>query len=223
MAKAPSSDMLARLKGILAFFIGIFGAMAILGVFFKILKLDHYQFFMKVGFIGEAAAFVTMGVFELMGALTTKASRPSSQPAPVLHSKTAVREMETRIKSEVDSLFLALGEDVKRFQVEVRELAAEMELARTTIHGMRAELDSVASGSLARDAGVLGSGMSQLGDEMRGAGSTVQRIRGELEEMANRFSYFNRGPGRAGDRVAQPPTRVKEGATGKVKKIAANA
>ena len=214
--------MLARLKGILAFFIGIFGAMAILGVFFKILKLEHYELFMKVGFIGEAAAFVTMGVLELMGAMSTKALS-SQRSTSAGHSQTAVREMEQRIKSEVDSLFLALGEDVKRFQVEVRELGAEMELARTTIHGMRAELDSVASGQLARDASVLGSGMSQLGAEMRGAGSTVERIRAELEDMAQRFALFNTGAARSRDRAAQPSPRLKDGShPTRVKKIAAN-
>ena len=222
MARTSSPDRLARLKGILAFFIGIFGAMAILGVFFKILKLDNYEFFMKVGFVGEAAAFVTMGVIELMGSLTVKAA-PIQKLTSVGQPKTAVRDMEERIKSEVDSLFLALGEDVRRFQLEVRELAAEMELARTTIHGMRAELDKVASGQLAHDAGILGTGMRQLGGEMRGAGSTVQRIRAELESMAERFVQFNRGPSRAGDRSAMPPGRGNDGAPPpRVKKIAAN-
>ncbi len=220
MAKNITSDMLSRMKGLLAFFIGIFGAMAILGVFFKILKLEHYEFFMKVGFIGEAAAFVTMGVFELMGAMATKSS--SSTSTSRSHSKTAVREMEQRIKSEVDSLFLALGEDVKRFHAEVRELAAEMELARNTIHGMRAELDSVASGRLAHDAGTLGSGMQQLGDEMRSAGSSVQRIRAELEDVADRFARFNDVSSRR-DRGPRPSSRLQEGgAQPRVKKIAAN-
>ncbi len=220
MAKNVSSDMLSRMKGILAFFIGIFGALAILGVFFKILKLEHYQLFMKVGFIGEAAAFVTMGIFELMGALAPQGS--SSEKPSRTHSKTAVREMEQRIKSEVDSLFLALGEDVKRFHGEVRELAAEMELARHTIHGMRAELDSVASGRLAQDAGSLGTGMQQLGDEMRSAGSSVQRIRAELEDVADRFARFNDVSTRR-DRGPRLSPRLQEGTSQpRVKKIAAN-
>ena len=206
-----SSQKLIRLKGLLAFFIGIFGAHAILGVFFKILKLEHYEVFMKVGFIGEAAAFVVMGVFELLGSMApATASSPSSRTTP--RSATQVREVEARIKSEVDALFLALGEDVKRFQVEVRELGAEMELARNTIHGMRAELDQVASGRLAEDAGALGSGMNQLGSEMRSAGSSVQRIRSELEDMAERFSSFNLG--RSGtDRPPVAATRRAEGLT----------
>ncbi len=204
-----SSHKVARLKGILAFFIGIFGALAILGVFFKILKLDGYQFFMKVGFIGEAAAFVVMGVIELLGSMAAAPTAAASSFAAA-RSGTQVRDVEARIKSEVDALFLALGEDVKRFQTEVRELGAEMELARKTIHGMRAELDRVASGRLAEDAGSLGSGMSQLGSEMRSAGSSVQRIRAELEDMAERFSFFNRGRS-SSDRQPVASTRITDG------------
>ena len=206
---AQPSNKLVRLKGILAFCIGIFGALAILGVFFKILKLEHYQLFMKVGFIGEAAAFVVMGVFELIGSMAPSPAEVSSR-SPAVRSGTQVREVEARIKSEVDSLFLALGEDVKRFQTEVRELGAEMELARKTIHGMRAELDQVASGRLAEDAGALGSGMSQLGSEMRSAGSSVQRIRAELEDIAERFTFFNRGR-TGGDRKPAASTRLTDG------------
>ncbi|MDX1741726.1 MAG: hypothetical protein R3178_10545 [Rhodothermales bacterium] len=203
---------MVRLKGLLAFFIGIFGALAILGVFFKILKLEHYEVFMKVGFIGEAAAFVVMGVFELLGSMVPSSAPSTASAGTSARTKTQVREIETRIKSEVDSLFLALGEDVKRFQSEVRELGAEMELARKTIHGMRAQLDQVASGRLADDAGALGNGMSQLGSEMRSAGSSVQRIRTELEDMADRFSFFNRGRG-SGDRAPVASPRLAEGLT----------
>ncbi len=207
-----SSNKMVRLKGLLAFFIGIFGALAILGVFFKILKLEHYDVFMKIGFIGEAAAFVVMGVFELLGSMAPPAAPSVKSSAASGRSGTQVREIETRIKSEVDALFLALGEDVKRFQSEVRELGAEMELARKTIHGMRAQLDQVASGGLAEDAGALGSGMNQLGSEMRSAGSSVQRIRAELEDMAERFSFFNRGRGNA-DRAPVASPRLAEGLT----------
>ncbi|NNE35650.1 MAG: hypothetical protein HKN13_10455 [Rhodothermales bacterium] len=209
----PSPNRLARLKGILAFCIGIFGALAILGVFFKILKLEYYEFFMKVGFMGEAAAFVTMGFFELIGSFATQPATDESEASVKGRSGTKVREMEARIKSEVDALFLALGEDAKRFQMEVRELGAEMELARGTIHRMRSELDQVASGRLAEDAGSLGSGMSELGDEMRSAGSSVQRIRAELEDVAERFSYFNRGRGHSEDRPARASARLKDGPT----------
>ena len=217
-----SPDRMARLKGILAFCIGIFGALAILGVFFKILKLDYYELFMKVGFLGEAAAFVTMGVFELIGSFAARPAPVGSEAAVPARSGTKVREMEARIKSEVDALFLALGEDAKRFQMEVRALGAEMELARGTIHRMRAELDQVASGRLAEDAGILGTGMSELGDEMRSAGSSVQRIRAELEDVAERFAYFNRGRGHNEDRPALASSRVKDGPTALPRRKAVN-
>ena len=72
MATTQQVPRLSRLSGILGFFIGIFGAMAILGVFFKILKLPYFVIFMVIGFVGEAAAFVIMGVFSLIGSFSAK-------------------------------------------------------------------------------------------------------------------------------------------------------
>ena len=56
MMSAHHSTRISRLSGVLGFFIGIFGAMAILGVFFKILKLPYFEIFMVIGFVGEAVA-----------------------------------------------------------------------------------------------------------------------------------------------------------------------
>ena len=47
------------------------------------------------------------------------------------------------------------------------------------------------AGDLAGDAEQLGTGIRQLGNEMKHAGSTVQDIRADLNQMAQRFRLFN--------------------------------
>src|SRR5690554_4820588 len=58
--------MMNRLNGILGMFIGIFGALAILGVFFKIANYPGWEVMMAIGFIGEAGAFIVMGIFAMI-------------------------------------------------------------------------------------------------------------------------------------------------------------
>ncbi|MEM9667090.1 MAG: hypothetical protein AAF970_19340, partial [Bacteroidota bacterium] len=66
MAETQSKGA-ARLNGLIGLLVGIFGALAILGVTAKILKWDSllgfdYNTVIMVGFMGEAAAFVAMGL-----------------------------------------------------------------------------------------------------------------------------------------------------------------
>lgn len=207
MAAAQQSRLLSRLTGVLGFFIGIFGAMAILGVFFKILKLPNFELFMKIGFIGEAAAFVVMGVFALINAF---ARRDEDQEAPAVPAPTAdgfdaraaaraqaeVREavqqaLEQRVTADVERMMATLSEEVGRFGTEIQHVGGELERARQAIYTMRQELDRVASGDLAGDAERLGRGMQVLGTEMTEAGGAVERLRSDLDEMAQRFRFFN--------------------------------
>lgn len=192
-----------RTKGVLAFFIGIFGAMAILGVFFKIMKYDNYVLFMQIGFIGEAAAFVTMGVLEFLGIFSTGggsstavAASGSADITPKVQEavvSTFVRAVEAKLDTQLDGMIAGLSQEVDQFSDEMRALGSELALSRNAIHGMRAELDAVASGDLAGDAARLGQGMAVLGSEMAGAGQTVEVVRAEIENMANRFRNFNGG------------------------------
>ena len=197
MASSTQSPRLARLTGVLGFFIGIFGAMAILGVFFKILKLPHYELFMAIGFIGEAAAFVIMGVFALINSFTAKqyedmpASSPQRQAEPLEVSPALKQALEKEVSAEVAKMIEALGSHVGRFSSEIEQVGGELERARDAIQTMRTELDRVASGGLAGDAERLGRGMQVLGGEMSEAGSAVERLRADLEEMATRFHHFN--------------------------------
>ena len=197
MASNAKSTLLARLTGVLGFFIGIFGAMAILGVFFKILKLPNYELFMAIGFIGEAAAFIIMGVFALINSFAAKPSQDTTsvpatrQAEPLAVSPAMKKALEKEVAAEVAKMIEALGGHVGRFSSEIEQVGGELERARHAVHTMRTELDRVASGDLAGDAERLGRGMQVLGGEMSEAGSAVERLRADLEEMAYRFHNFN--------------------------------
>ena len=216
MATVQRSTRLTRLTGVLGFFIGIFGAMAILGVFFKILKLPHYEIFMIIGFVGEAGAFVIMGVFSLIGsfspkkedsldvATTDQAGR--TLPPNVIVRATFQKMLEKQVSDELNQMMAALSKHVGQLGGEIEQVGSELERARRSIHHMSHELDRVASGDLAGDAERLGRGMQVLGSEMSEAGYSVERIRTDLDDMAQRFRHFN-----------EPPSR--ELAEGKIKKM----
>lgn len=199
---SAGSTRLKRLSGVLGFFIGIFGAMAILGVFFKILKLPNYELYMAIGFIGEAAAFIIMGVMGLVGSFTKedKAEQVIAElvpaapaaPPPDLEVRASFQKMlEKQVSDDVNKMMLALSKEVERFGQEIQQVGSELQRARGSVYNMRVELDRVASGDLAGDAEQLGRGMQALGTEMGEAGNTVERMRTDLDEMARRFRHFN--------------------------------
>ncbi len=200
MAASLQSPRLTRFSGVLGFFIGIFGAMAILGVFFKILKLPYFEIFMVIGFIGEAAAFVIMGFLSLASGWTTskyeRLDTTSGPPRlllqPDIEVREAVREaFEHKVSEDVTRMMATLQQEVGHFGQEIGHIGDELERARHSIFHMRQELDRVASGDLAGDAERLGRGMQVLGTEMGEAGDSVERMRADLEEMARRFRHFN--------------------------------
>lgn len=232
MAAATPSKTLSRINGILGLFIGIFGALAILGVFFKIAKYPNHEIFMAIGFFGEAAAFVVMGIVSLVTGFTAKGEAPASPGlAPsggtgvdfdaalretadefrdVLQSASqsyrtsmdaAAGEFRSSMQAmlhehlggDLEAVARSVQEDVRHFGTEMRGLGGEMARARSAVQAMGAEMESVATGTLADDAELLGRGMRQLSEGMAEAGSTVDRMRADLNEMALRFHAFNEG------------------------------
>ena len=231
MATKEKVTFLDRLRSVLGFFIGIFGALAILGVFFKIIKYEFmgvgWETFMIAGFIGEAAAFVIMGVFELFGAFErNKGAVVEDGRAHMLAPDTLSQEqmnavlrqrmedvadevtgsfrtmmqdltssyhkvLGESVRGDLDQIVTSMAQETQRFGDEMRALGEEMGRAQHAVHGMRNELDKVATGDLAHDAERLGTGMKRLGGEMEHAGSSVERIRADLDEMASRFRGFN--------------------------------
>ena len=209
MATKRQEAILDQITKILGFFIGIFGALAILGVFFKITQIGPYKLFMKLGFIGEAGAFVIMGSLELGQAFMVElpdadeeeqddgsgstASSAGGAPAEVGTSvRASAREMiEKKVNDDLNVMMGALGKEVKQFGGEIHEMVGEMKQARVAVQDMRSKLDDVASGSLAEDAERLGEGMNSLGSEMENAGTAVEEMRSDLDEMLRRFRKFN--------------------------------
>lgn len=206
MATARQEAILQRITKVLGFFIGIFGALAILGVFFKILKYPNWELFMQLGFVGEAAAFVIMGSLELGQAFMMdtpeKGEEPASSSGPAasggepVEAGTPVRAsarkmIEKKVNDDLNVMMGALGKEIKQFGGEIHEMVGEMKQARVAVQDMRTKLDEVATGDLAEDAERLGKGMNSLGAEMESAGSAVEEMRNDLDEMLKRFRQFN--------------------------------
>ncbi len=205
MATPKQKAVLERIKKVLGFFIGIFGALAILGVFFKILKYPNWELFMQLGFIGEAATFVIMGALELGqaflitvpedgegagGASSASAAEGSTDVGKPV--RASAREMiQKKVNDDLNVMMGALGKEIKQFGGEIHEMVGEMKQARVAVQDMRTKLNEVATGDLAEDAERLGKGMNSLGAEMENAGTAVEEMRNDLDEMLRRFRQFN--------------------------------
>lgn len=258
MASAKSSKLIRRINGILGLFIGIFGALAILGVFFKIAKYPNYELFMTVGFIGEAGAFIIMGVLTLITSFmsskederaaagsglsispdagaafeaalqetaaefrstlqSASQSYRSSMDAAATEFRDSMQGMlRDQLSADLEAASEVVQGDVRSFGMEIRGLGEEMGRARNAVKSMSAEMESVATGTLADDAELLGSGMRQLSQGMSEAGSTVDRMRADLNEMASRFHAFN-GHGRPSENGFGVPVAGRKEASRKDK------
>jgi hypothetical protein len=206
MATAKQEAVLERIKKVLGFFIGIFGALAILGVFFKILKYPNWELFMQLGFVGEAATFVIMGALELGqafmievpsgdeeegGASSTAESKGAAEASGTPVRASARKMIEKKVNDDLNVMMGALGKEIKQFGGEIHEMVGEMKQARVAVQDMRTKLNEVATGDLAEDAQRLGEGMNSLGTEMQNAGGAVEEMRDDLDEMLRRFRQFN--------------------------------
>jgi hypothetical protein len=205
---SSNGSWLGKVKGILGFCIGIFGAMAILGVFFKIMKLDNYELFMKIGFIGEAAAFVTMGILELLASF--RGSDQSESPSAGLTSHDLLpsnfgKAVDAKLDAKLDEMLVHFATDIDRFRVEMNALSGEISHSRAAVSGMRSHLEQVSTADLAGDADRMGKGMAILGTEMASAGHAVESMRSDLELLAQRFRSFNTGIPSTNGKADKPP------------------
>ena len=182
MAAKERVTFMDRLRSVLGFLIGIFGALAILGVFFKIIKYEFLGFgweeFMIAGFIGEAAAFVIMGVFELFGAFGRNKEMVTEEQAHPLAPDTlsqeqmnaVLRERMEDVANEVTSSFRTMMQDLTQSYQQVLG------------ESVRGDLDQIVT-SMASETQRFGDEMRALGDEMGRAQKAVQGMRGELDKV----------------------------------------
>jgi methyl-accepting chemotaxis protein len=209
------SKAMSRMNGILGLFIGIFGALAILGVFFKIANYPGWEIMMAVGFIGEAGAFIIMGVFALIAGLRggtdyqAVAERQESRavaPMPAFDDeafRAEMREMAKGLSADIKKQFEtvatrdlsaavgAVGEQTAATCDEMRALGDSLAGARQSVDAMRKTLGEAAAGHLAADAERLGMGMRSIADGMEEAGAAVEQMRRDVTLMAERFRAFN--------------------------------
>lgn len=67
---------LARITGVLWFFLCLFGSLAAIGVLFFQLKYPNWELYLQLGIIGEAATMIIMGTLQLGQALQMEKEPP---------------------------------------------------------------------------------------------------------------------------------------------------
>ncbi len=185
--KKKNRSFLSYLTPVLEFMIGIFGAMAIIGVFFKIQEYPNYEFYMQVGFLGEAAAFIIMGVFALLGGffgrdrdVVEEDGRAASASGEVTASFRKV--MDEKMNASLDAAMQSLNDEVHRFGGEMRAIGAEMEQTRGSVRQMRGEMNRMGEQGFADDAALLGESIKHMSGEMHAMGSQMERSRAAVEQ-----------------------------------------
>jgi hypothetical protein len=183
---------MSRLNGILGLLIGIFGALAILGVFFKIAKTPgvDYELFMAVGFMGEAGAFIIMGIFALINGFTMKSDGEDARGVMPSMSGSALPD---EVMNEFRAALAETAEEFREaLQASSGSFGESMQAASTEF---RASVRQTLDDRLGDDLGVMVEGVGEdvrhfgvemrgLGDEMQQARSAVQSMRKELDRVA---------------------------------------
>lgn len=211
MADATQSKTMSRVNGFIGLLVGIFGALAIIGVTAKILKWDSvlgfdYNDVILFGFMGEAGAFLAMGILAVIQGWLAKGA-PTKQLAaagePVLldtPDKVAlfhdqVREIAT---AEVKRIFGTMGEDYKRIFSEMgtdyKRMNAEMHqaLVGAVQSGISSELNQLTTG-LGQVMGELTSDVQKFGSEMRGMSQEMSQARTSVAQMRQTLSQTATG------------------------------
>ncbi len=209
MAAKKKRSLLSYLMPILEFLIGVFGALAIIGVFFKIQDYPNFEVYMAIGFLGEAAAFVVMGIFALVGGFAEdgRAYREGDEQAvpPGAASASFRKVMDEKMSASLDPAMQSLNHEVSRFGEEMRAMSAEMQQARQSVSQMRGEMSAVGEDGFSEDAAQLGEGMRHLGAEVHAMGSEMEQSRSAVEEARAVLSNM------ASSRLATDAEKFEEG------------
>ena len=189
----------AWVNAIVGLLVGVFGALAIIGVLFKVAKLPNWEVYMYIGFLGEAAAFVIMGIMGARGSLQQReyvdevvgpvngevgfSGYGSPDYADELHSaiKDQVRTEVSRIMgtlgSDLEAVSARFGEDSANFSREFRAMLMEQVAPQ-----IATDLGSLTH-QMGQAMGSLGEDVQRVSDEMRGMSSEMEQARGAVGTM----------------------------------------
>jgi hypothetical protein len=192
---------MARINGIVGLLVGVFGAIAIIGVLAKVAKLPNWEPIMMVGFLGEAAAFLIMGIIALIGSRQQAryaeeigvagpaegevgfAGYGSPEYAEELHA--AIKE---QVKTEVSRIMGTLGEDLEavsaRFGQDSANFSSEFRavLMEQVAPQIATDLGQLTH-QMSQAMGALGEDVQRVTDEMRGMSSEMEQARGAVGTM----------------------------------------
>ena len=196
---APSRSWKTWVNAAVGLMVGIFGALAIIGVLMKVAKFPNWETFMAIGFIGEAAAFVIMGVMAAIGAFEQReyieevvgpvngevgfSGYGSPEYADELH--TAIKE---QVRTEVSRIMGSLGEDLEavssRFGEDSASFTREFRqmLMEQVAPQMANDLGQLTH-QMSQAMGALGEDVQRVTDEMRGMSSEMEQARGAVGTM----------------------------------------
>lgn len=199
----PDGYKLERRWSFTHFLIGIFGAMAILGVMAKIFNFETEIFgylltwkpVVFVGFMGEALVFILMGMLREMQYVPVDETETSSET-----SSTAADALgdEDALSAELQSAEEELSREAERLAQQIRDIRKDLSgqiMVLEEFNELRNNLQR-ASDSLAEHSDMLGASMEDLKTLYESQTAMVQSV----EKVQKQLSEESEG---LGDEIAQ--------------------
>jgi len=183
-SSTPSGYKLERRWSLTHFLIGVFGAMAILGVMAKIFAFEAEVFgylitwkpVVLVGFFGEALVFILMGMMREMQYVPVDEEDPDSARSDPVPSDSALNNVEEKLSHEADQL----ARDIET----VREELSDQVTVLKDLRGLQDSLQT-ASQTLSNHSGTLESNLEDLQalqEEKASMSSDLTQIQQQLSE-----------------------------------------
>ncbi len=199
----PDGYKLERRWSLTHFLVGIFGAMAILGVMAKIFNFEAeilgYPITWKpvvfIGFIGEALVFILMGMMREMQYVPVDETEDSPKK-----SSTAAEALdgEDALSSELQGAQEELSQEAERLAQQIREIRQDLSgqiMVLEELSELRENLQKASDG-LSDHSDMLGSSMEDLNSLYESQTAMVQSV----EKAQTQLSEESRG---LGDEIAE--------------------
>jgi ABC-type transporter Mla subunit MlaD len=199
----PDGYKLERQWSLTHFLIGVFGAMAILGVMAKIFTFETEIFgylitwkpVVFIGFMGEACVFILMGMMREMQYVPVD----DTEPPPKESSAAAdVLEEDDALSSELKSAEEELSQEAKRLAQQIREVRKTLSgqiMVLEEFNELRDNLQE-ASDNLSAHSDMLGSSMEDLKTLYESQTAMVRSV----EKVQKKLSEESEG---LGDEIAE--------------------